>query len=278
MIATVTAVCSSRNIDLARSLGAERVIDYAREDLTRDLDVVLDNVGNRSARASRQTLRSDGTYVATFGRKEARHVEPLGRIVACWRWGRSHRNASSSCRPRRGEQGEVSARHARWCRDQTADIGRLLPGNGELEGVARLAGHWADLRAAVDWACTTGHVDLADALVQPVAAEVSLRRQVEIGDWAERILDLTPPADEARIVYCMLWAGHRRAQADTPEEYDALMRRHGYAEHPVIRFNHLHGNVGTDSLDVSLATIDWLREHGEDHAANLLEVSGVAAS
>jgi predicted ATPase/DNA-binding SARP family transcriptional activator len=179
----------------------------------------------------------------------------------------------------RGDGGDVAARHAGWCRDQTAEIGRLLAGNGEIEGVARLAELWADLRAAVDRACTTRDIDLADALVHPVAAEISLRRQVEIGDWAERILDLTPPEDEARIVYWMLWAGHRRAQADAPEEYDALIRRHGYAEHPVIRFNHTYmANVGTDSLAVSLAAIDWLREHGENHAANLLEVSGVAAS
>jgi predicted ATPase/DNA-binding SARP family transcriptional activator len=179
----------------------------------------------------------------------------------------------------RGEDGEVSTRHARWCRDQTAYVGRLLAGNGEIEGVARLAELWADLRAAVGWACTTRDADLADALVHPVTAEVSLRRQVEIADWAERILDLTPPEDEPRIVYWLLWAGHRRAQADAPEEYDALVARHGYADHPVVRFNHTYmANVGADSLDVSLAAIDWLRTHGEDHSANLLEVSGSAAS
>jgi hypothetical protein len=112
-----------------------------------------------------------------------------------------------------------------------------------------------------------------------VAAEVSLRRQVEIGDWAERILDLLPAEDEPRTVYWLLWAGHRHAHVGAPETYDGLLRRHGYAEHPVVRFNRTYmANVGTDSLAVSLAAIDWLRERGEDHAANLLEVSGVAAS
>ncbi|MFA9429475.1 BTAD domain-containing putative transcriptional regulator [Egicoccus sp. AB-alg2] len=179
----------------------------------------------------------------------------------------------------RGEHEEVSTRHARWCRDQTADIGQLLAGNGEIEGVARLAELWADLRAAVEWACTTRAADLADALVHPIAAEVSLRRQVEIADWAERILDLTPPEDEPRIVYWLLWAGHRRAQADAPGEYAELVARHGYADHPVVRFNHTYmANVGADSLAVSLAAVDWLRAHGEEHSANLLEVSGSAAS
>jgi predicted ATPase len=179
----------------------------------------------------------------------------------------------------RGDADAVSASHARWCPDQTTDIGRLLAGTGEIEGVARLGELWADLRAAVDWACKTRDADLADALVHPVAAEVSLRRQVEIGDWAERILDLLPAEDEPRTVYWLLWAGHRHAQVGAPETYDGLLRRHGYAEHPVVRFNRTYmANVGTDSLAVSLAAIDWLRERGEDHAANLLEVSGVAAS
>jgi predicted ATPase/DNA-binding SARP family transcriptional activator len=180
---------------------------------------------------------------------------------------------------RRGEADAVSARHARWCRDQTADIGQLLVGPGEIEGVARLGELWADLRAAVEWAFTAGDADLADALVHPVAAEVSLRRQVELGDWAERILDLLPADDEPRTVYWLLWAGHRHAQAGAPEAYDALLRRHGFADHPVVRFNHTYmADVGSDSLAVSQSAIDWLRQHGEGHAANLLEVSGVAAS
>ena len=179
----------------------------------------------------------------------------------------------------RGESETISARHARWCHDRTVEIGRLLAGTGEIEGVARLGELWADLRAALDWACTIRDADLADALVHPVAAEVSLRRQVEIGDWAERILDLLPADDEPRTVYWLLWAGHRHAQAGAREAYDALLHRHGHAEHPVVRFNHTYmANVGADSLAVSYAAIDWLRANGEDHAANMLEVSGVAAS
>ena len=51
--AEVTAVCSTRNVDLVRSLGADHVVDYTREDFTargRRYDVVFDLVGNRSLR------------------------------------------------------------------------------------------------------------------------------------------------------------------------------------------------------------------------------------
>ena len=83
--ASVTAVCSTRNADLVRALGADRVVDYTKEDPTRvlsEVDVVLDNVGNHKPSAWRRTLRPNGTYVASFGRKEARHIGPLGRLVS----------------------------------------------------------------------------------------------------------------------------------------------------------------------------------------------------
>jgi NADPH:quinone reductase-like Zn-dependent oxidoreductase len=82
--ADVTAVCSTSNIELVRSLGAGQVIDYTREDPTRvaqELHVVLDNIGNHPASAWRRTLSRDGIYVASFGRKEARHIGPMGRII-----------------------------------------------------------------------------------------------------------------------------------------------------------------------------------------------------
>ncbi|MEV4535245.1 NAD(P)-dependent alcohol dehydrogenase [Asanoa sp. NPDC049518] len=67
--ATVTAVCSTRNVDLVRSLGADDVVDYTRADFTRAgrHDVVLDLVGNRSLTALRRALTPRGTLVLSGG-------------------------------------------------------------------------------------------------------------------------------------------------------------------------------------------------------------------
>ena len=92
----------------------------------------------------------------------------------------------------------IAGRHTQWCLQQVTDIHRLLVGPAEAEGVARLAELWPNLRAGFDWACTTGDRELADALVRPIVGEVNLRQQTEISDWAERILALTPPADNGR--------------------------------------------------------------------------------
>src|SRR5687767_7942746 len=59
MGAHVTGVCSGRNVELVRSLGADQVIDYTKEDFTKGgqrYDVILDNVGNRSLSESRRVL------------------------------------------------------------------------------------------------------------------------------------------------------------------------------------------------------------------------------
>lgn len=66
--AHVTGVCSTRNLDLVRSLGADQVIDYRREDFTRTgacYDLILDNVGNRSISDIQRALKPQGICVIT---------------------------------------------------------------------------------------------------------------------------------------------------------------------------------------------------------------------
>jgi NADPH:quinone reductase-like Zn-dependent oxidoreductase len=64
--ADVTGVCSTRNVEMVRSIGAGRVIDYTQEDFTRGpqrYDLILDCVANRSLSACRRVLSPDGTFV-----------------------------------------------------------------------------------------------------------------------------------------------------------------------------------------------------------------------
>ncbi len=81
--AEVTGVCSTRNVELVRSLGADRVIDYTREDFTQGdpgYDLILDNVGNRSLLECRRALKPGGRYVMVGGPK-GRWIDPLPRAL-----------------------------------------------------------------------------------------------------------------------------------------------------------------------------------------------------
>jgi len=64
--ADVTGVCSTKNVELVRSLGADRVMDYTREDFTQDsqrYDLLLDNVGNRTLSAMKRVLKPNGKCI-----------------------------------------------------------------------------------------------------------------------------------------------------------------------------------------------------------------------
>jgi len=68
--ADVTGVCSTRNVDMVRSLGADQVIDYTKEDFTKGAqryDLILDNVANHSLLECRRALKSKGIYVLIGG-------------------------------------------------------------------------------------------------------------------------------------------------------------------------------------------------------------------
>jgi NADPH:quinone reductase-like Zn-dependent oxidoreductase len=71
--AVVTGVTSTRNVDLVRSLGADRVIDYTKDDFTAGAeryDVILDNVGNHSLAQTRRALAPTGTLISNGGGHE----------------------------------------------------------------------------------------------------------------------------------------------------------------------------------------------------------------
>ena len=82
--AEVTGVCSTRNVEMVRSIGADHVIDYTKEDFTKSgqrYDLMLDNVGNRSLSECRSVLNPQGKYVM-IGGESGRWLDPLPRMVA----------------------------------------------------------------------------------------------------------------------------------------------------------------------------------------------------
>jgi NADPH:quinone reductase-like Zn-dependent oxidoreductase len=82
--ADVTAVCSSDKVELVRTLGADRVVDYTQDDFTalgEPHDVMLDIAGSRSFTACRRVLAPDATVVVIGGRMTYRGLGPLPHIA-----------------------------------------------------------------------------------------------------------------------------------------------------------------------------------------------------
>jgi NADPH:quinone reductase-like Zn-dependent oxidoreductase len=82
--AEVTAVCSTGKVDLVRSIGADHVIDYTKEDFTKGdqrYDVIFDNVNNHSFSDRRRVLTPNGICVLAGIGGAGLHPEALGRIA-----------------------------------------------------------------------------------------------------------------------------------------------------------------------------------------------------
>ncbi|MEU8849239.1 NAD(P)-dependent alcohol dehydrogenase [Streptomyces sp. NPDC048564] len=124
--AEVTAVCSTRNVDLVRSLGADRVVDYTQDDFTRGekrYDVVLDLVGNRSLGEFRRVLTPTGTLILSGGGvyEGGSVVGPMGLFL-------KRRLAAPFARPQ--QLLEISARQSRAnlaALRELAESGRIAP-------------------------------------------------------------------------------------------------------------------------------------------------------
>jgi len=70
--AEVTGVCSTRNVEMVRSIGADHVFDYTKEDYTesgQQYDLIIDMVGNHSLTANRRALKPEGNFVIVGGGK-----------------------------------------------------------------------------------------------------------------------------------------------------------------------------------------------------------------
>lgn len=138
--AHVTGVCSTRNVDLVRSLGADEVIDYTKEDFTRDgqvYDVLLYIAGNRSFSECRKVLTRKGVCVM-IGGAATRWLQPAGRVSAAL--------AASAFVSQKAALTNVLA-----CRDNRGNLDELteLINDGRLAPVVDRVYDFGELPAAV---------------------------------------------------------------------------------------------------------------------------------
>lgn len=82
--AEVTGVCSTRNVEMVRSLGADHVVDYKKEDFTKGserFDLILDNVGNHGFSDLGDVMKPDGIIVVVGGSKKGPLLGPIKRVA-----------------------------------------------------------------------------------------------------------------------------------------------------------------------------------------------------
>jgi NADPH:quinone reductase-like Zn-dependent oxidoreductase len=83
----VTAVCSTRNVEAVRALGADRVVDYTKEDFTRTgdrYDLICDNAGSRSWSELKRVMKPGTRVVMVGAPKGGPILGPLGHIARTW--------------------------------------------------------------------------------------------------------------------------------------------------------------------------------------------------
>jgi NADPH:quinone reductase-like Zn-dependent oxidoreductase len=82
--ADVTGVCSPAKVDLVRSLGADHVIDYTKQDFTQTgerYDFILDNAASQSLSRLRRVLTPKGTLIVNCGQFNRHWIGPIGRMM-----------------------------------------------------------------------------------------------------------------------------------------------------------------------------------------------------
>ena len=117
--AEATGVCSTRNVEMVRSIGADHVIDYTAEDFTRGskrYDLILDLVGNHSVSACRRALAPDGMLLLSHGGR-SNWFGPMGQILRATRDVQVHEPEAARVHGARHERGPGRSQGARRGRE-----------------------------------------------------------------------------------------------------------------------------------------------------------------
>ncbi len=169
----------------------------------------------------------------------------------------------------------MAGRHALAVRDEVTRLGVLLDSNHEVEGAARLAELWPNLRAAVDWATAASDHELLTAILRPVALQPFARRGLsEITDWIERLLDMLPIEDEETIGEALLWASLPYSMTLRRDRFRTLIERYGNPDNLYVQYARLVGVEDDDYSALRLApdVIGALKEKGQHTPARLFEM------
>lgn len=145
MGAEVTAVCSTRNVELIRSLGADHVVDYTQSDFAETdttYDVFFDNQANRPPRVCKRLLVDGGTYLVVGGAATSRMFGPLPAMLrALISFKVGGRRGATFIAEDKAEDLEILGDLMRWG-DLRAFIDSVHPLDGVVEAIDLLGtGH-----------------------------------------------------------------------------------------------------------------------------------------
>ncbi|WP_372733948.1 BTAD domain-containing putative transcriptional regulator [Nocardioides sp.] len=176
-----------------------------------------------------------------------------------------------------GEAEKAERRHADWCLREVRQVHQLLTGPQEVAGVERLETLWPELRTVVERAIISGELREVVDLIEPVAGEVLLRSRQEIGAWAERILEASD-GDQEMTVFGLVWAAHRHALAQSPDDYDRLVQEHPEPDSPLVRHGRAFAHEDWEALlHLVPEAMAERRRRGQPFLAELMETDILAA-
>jgi hypothetical protein len=171
----------------------------------------------------------------------------------------------------------IAERHARWCLSSVASIHRLLASLDEVEGVARLGELWPNLRAPVGFAVSTRDATLARSLIEPLMPESYLRARGELGEWCERILEITPSSESEMTTWCAVWAARRYMRLMDGAAYSELVARYGEPDHPMMRYARafIWGDYAV-MVETAPLVVDLLRGQDDEYVADMFSITALA--